>query len=109
NARVDVAENGKIGVDMFEAMPEHAYDIVLMDIRMPVMDGLRAAREIRKLDSVWAKTVPIIAMSANAFDDDIIKSKNAGMDAHLAKPIDAELLYQTIYHFLTEKGGEKNG
>ncbi|MEG2770457.1 MAG: response regulator, partial [Oscillospiraceae bacterium] len=76
--------------------PEHTYDAILMDIRMPVMDGLQAATEIRQLDSQWAKSVPIIAMSANAFAEDIDKSKNAGMNAHLAKPIDVNLLYKTI-------------
>ncbi|MEG2871508.1 MAG: response regulator, partial [Clostridium sp.] len=100
NADVVVAENGKIGFDMFTSAPEHTYDAILMDIRMPVMDGLECARAIRSLDCAWAGTVPIIAMSANAFDDDIAKSKNAGMNAHLAKPIEAELLYGTLNNFL---------
>ncbi|MEG2000444.1 MAG: PAS domain-containing protein [Evtepia sp.] len=100
HARVDVAENGKLGLDMFSKAPEHSYDAVLMDIRMPVMDGLESARKIRNLDSAWAKIVPIIAMSANAFDEDVIKSQNAGMNAHLAKPIDTELFYKTIAQFL---------
>ncbi|MEG1192481.1 MAG: ATP-binding protein [Clostridia bacterium] len=96
NARVDVAENGQIGLRMFSEAPEHTYDAVLMDIRMPVMDGLEAAAGIRALDSAWAKAVPIIAMSANAFEDDRLKSQSAGMNAHLSKPIDAQLLYQTL-------------
>ncbi|MEG2393864.1 MAG: ATP-binding protein, partial [Ruthenibacterium sp.] len=96
NANVEVAVNGEIGLAMFKSAPEHTYDAVLMDIRMPVMDGLQAAACIRALDSPWAKIVPILAMSANAFDEDILKSKQAGMDTHLAKPIDAELLYQTL-------------
>ncbi|MEG1407000.1 MAG: response regulator, partial [Ruthenibacterium sp.] len=100
NAQVDVAENGEIGFTLFADAPEHYYDAVLMDIRMPVMDGLQATRKIRDLDSAWAKNVPIIAMSANAFDEDIIKSKNAGMTVHLAKPIDAELLFQTLWSLL---------
>ncbi|MEG2199654.1 MAG: response regulator, partial [Anaerovorax sp.] len=102
NAFVDVAENGEKGLAMFAAAPEHTYHAVLMDIRMPVMDGLQAARGIRNLDNLWAKTVPIIAMSANAFDDDVVKSKGAGMNAHLAKPIDAALLYKTLYEFLSK-------
>ncbi|MEG1778543.1 MAG: ATP-binding protein, partial [Oscillospiraceae bacterium] len=102
NAKVDVAENGQIGLSMFAAAPEHTYDVILMDIRMPVMDGLQAAEKIRSLDSKWAKIVPIIAMSANAFDDDIIKSKNSGINSHLAKPINSELLYHTIYQFLSK-------
>ncbi|MEG1241725.1 MAG: ATP-binding protein [Oscillospiraceae bacterium] len=108
-AAVDVAENGKAGLEIFAKAPEHFYDTVLMDIRMPVMDGLQAAKEIRALNSPWAKAVPIIAMSANAFDEDVTKSKNAGMNAHLAKPIDPELLYHTIYTFLPKEGKETNG
>ncbi|MEG1346259.1 MAG: response regulator, partial [Acidaminococcaceae bacterium] len=104
HASVEVAENGQIGVDMFAASPEHTYDLVLMDIRMPVLDGLAAAKGIRALANRWAQAVPIIAMSANAFAEDIAKSKNAGMNAHLAKPIDAELLYQTIGRLLPKKG-----
>lgn len=103
NADVVVAENGKIGFDMFASAPEHTYDAILMDIRMPVMDGLECARGIRSLDYSWAGSVPIIAMSANAFDDDIAKSKNAGMNAHLAKPIEAELLYGTLNKFLHDR------
>ncbi|MEF9941928.1 MAG: PAS domain-containing protein [Lachnospiraceae bacterium] len=97
HASVDVAENGKIGLELFANAPEHTYDVILMDIRMPIMDGLQSTEAIRNLDNPWAKAVPIVAMSANAFDEDIIKSKNAGMNVHLAKPIEAELLYQTLY------------
>ncbi|MEG2038263.1 MAG: ATP-binding protein, partial [Oscillospiraceae bacterium] len=103
-ATVDVAENGLIGVTMCANATEYDhYDAILMDIRMPVMDGLEAAEKIRNADSVWTKTVPIIAMSANAFDDDVIKSKNSGMNTHLAKPIEAELLYQTLYELMNGK------
>ncbi|MEG1755023.1 MAG: ATP-binding protein [Clostridia bacterium] len=100
NAVVDVAENGKIGLAMFAAALDHPYDAVLMDIRMPVMDGLQAAECIRKLGSAWAEVVPIIAMSANAFDGDVIKSKNAGMNVHLAKPLEPTLLYQTLQQLM---------
>ncbi|MEG1834887.1 MAG: ATP-binding protein [Oscillospiraceae bacterium] len=96
NAIVDVAVNGKIGLDMFSSSEEYTYDAILMDIRMPVMDGLEAAKSIRNLDKEWAKLVPIIAMSANAFDEDVIKSKEAGMNAHLAKPVNSKLLYKTL-------------
>ncbi|MEG1571321.1 MAG: ATP-binding protein [Clostridia bacterium] len=102
NATVDVAANGRLGLEMFARAPEHTYDAVLMDIRMPVMDGLQSAQAIRELDSAWAKRVPILAMSANAFDEDVTKSKNAGMNAHIAKPIEAELLYQTLANLLSE-------
>ncbi|MEG0721399.1 MAG: ATP-binding protein, partial [Lachnospiraceae bacterium] len=111
NATVEVAENGKIGLDMCAEAKPHTYDAILMDIRMPVMDGIECTEAIRNLDSPWAKVVPIIAMSANAFDEDVLKSKNAGMNAHLAKPIDAKLLYQTLQEVLSkssEKVGETN-
>ena len=84
---------------------EQKYDAILMDIRMPQMDGLTAANNIRHLSNEDAKTIPIIAMTANAFDDDIEKSKAAGMDAHLAKPIDPERLYQTLFDFIFRKEG----
>ncbi|MEG0998535.1 MAG: ATP-binding protein [Clostridiales bacterium] len=96
NAKVTVAENGKIGLETFAAAQECAFDAVLMDIRMPVMDGLESAAAIRSLNSPWAKIVPIIAMSANAFEEDIQKSIDAGMNQHLAKPINVELLYKTL-------------
>jgi len=67
-----------------------------MDVRMPVMDGLEAAKEIRSLDRDDAKKIPIVALSANVFDSDITASKDAGMNAYLSKPIDAEKMYQTI-------------
>ena len=74
-----------------------------MDIRMPLMDGLTAANNIRHLSNADAHSVPIIAMTANAFDDDIEKSKAAGMNAHLAKPVDPQRLYQLLYDFVFGK------
>ncbi|MEG2001022.1 MAG: ATP-binding protein [Evtepia sp.] len=100
-ATVDVAENGKIALELFASAPQHRYDAIFMDIRMPVMDGLESAQAIRHLDDPWAKAVPIIAMSANAFDEDMLKSKTVGMDAHLAKPVEAELLYATLQELLS--------
>ena len=97
---VHVAENGQIGVDMFRDSEPGQYDAILMDIRMPVMDGLEATREIRALDRDDAKTIPIIAMSANAFDEDIRKSLDAGMNAHLAKPIEPEILYSELKKYI---------
>ncbi|MEG1427093.1 MAG: ATP-binding protein, partial [Oscillospiraceae bacterium] len=108
NAVVEIAENGEVGLSLFAAAPEHTYDAVLMDIRMPVMDGLQAAREIRSLESPWAKLVPIIAMSANAFEADVKKSKDAGMNAHLAKPIDSQLLYRTLHQLLRKESEHRN-
>ncbi len=93
---VDQAENGRQAVDMFMASPEGLYDAVLMDIRMPVMDGLEATRVIRACDRDDASNVPIVAMSANAFDEDVQKSLNAGMNRHLSKPIDTRMLYRVL-------------
>lgn len=95
------AENGKIGVELFAQSLPGGFDAVLMDIRMPVMDGLEAARAIRGLDRDDAKTVPIIAMTANAFEDDMDKSQQAGMNAHLTKPIEPNKLYQTLQKLIT--------
>ena len=76
--------------------PDGTYDAILMDIRMPVMDGLEATKEIRKLPREDARTIPIIAMTANAFDEDMKKSIESGMNGHLAKPIDFKELMQTL-------------
>jgi CheY-like chemotaxis protein len=98
--QVDHGENGKITVELFEKSPLNYYDAVLMDIRMPVMDGLTATEKIRALDRPDAKTVPIIAITANAFDEDVQRSLQAGMNAHLSKPVDPEKLYQTLEEFI---------
>ena len=90
------AENGKIAVEMFADHPEKYYDVVLMDVRMPVMDGLEAARALRALDRPDAKTIPIIALTANAFDEDVQRSLQAGMNAHLSKPVEPDRLYETL-------------
>ena len=93
---VVAAENGQAALEMFESVSEQYFDAVLMDIRMPVMNGLDAAKAIRRLDRSDAKAVPIIAMTANAFDADVKESLRAGMNAHLSKPIEAEILYETL-------------
>ena len=90
------AENGQIALDMFSENPKGYYDAILMDIRMPIMDGLQATREIRALDRPDAETIPIIAMSANAFSEDVQKSLQAGMNAHLSKPVDTDQLYEIL-------------
>ncbi|MBQ9492856.1 MAG: response regulator [Oscillibacter sp.] len=92
----DHAENGQAAVQLFSEHPPHYYNAVLMDVRMPVMDGLDAARAIRSLDRPDAKTIPIIAMTANAFDEDVQRSLQAGMNAHLSKPVDPERLFDTL-------------
>ena len=98
----DHAENGKIAVEKFAASPPKFYDAILMDIRMPVMDGLKATEEIRNLDHPDAKTVPIIAMTANAFDEDVQRSLKAGMNAHLTKPADPEQLYKALQELIRD-------
>ena len=98
----DHAENGKIAVEKFAESPPGFYDAILMDIRMPVMDGLKATEAIRALDHPDAKTVPIIAMTANAFDEDVQRSLKAGMNAHLTKPADPEHLYKTLQELIRD-------
>lgn len=90
------AENGKIAVELFEGSPENTFDAILMDIRMPEMSGLEATRAIRELKRPDAKTIPIIAISANAYPEDVQKSLNAGMNYHIAKPINPIMLYETL-------------
>lgn len=93
---VEHAENGKIGLEMFENSAPNYYDLIFMDIRMPVMDGIEAAKEIRRLSRADAKRIPIIALTANAFNEDIVKIKAAGMDESLSKPIDVELMFRCM-------------
>ena len=90
------AENGKKAVDMFAASEENYYDAVLMDMRMPVMDGLTATKSIRALGRQDSAAVPIIALTANAFDEDVQHSLQAGMNAHLSKPIEPDKLFETL-------------
>ena len=96
NMKAELAENGKIALEMFEKNPEHYYDAILMDMRMPEMDGLEATRRIRALDREDAKQIPIIALTANAFDEDVQRSLQAGLNAHLSKPVRPESLFETL-------------
>ncbi|MBP5312890.1 MAG: response regulator [Clostridia bacterium] len=107
-AEVDHAENGRIVVEMFEKSAPGHYDAVLMDVRMPEMDGLEAAAAIRALPRPDAKTVPIIAMTANAFDEDVQRSLQAGMNAHLSKPVEADHLYRTLEELIWKRDNDKN-
>ncbi len=93
---VDHAENGRIAVEKFEEHEEGWYDAILMDMRMPEMDGLEAARRIRALNRPDAKNIPIIALTANAFDEDVQQSMQAGLNAHLSKPVEPEVLFRTL-------------
>ena len=101
NAAIDSAENGQIGLDMFMSDPDK-YDLILMDIQMPLMDGFDATRRIRAVDSSHAKTVPIVALTANAFKEDIEKCRACGMNDHIAKPIEFDLLLSKMIKFLSK-------
>ena len=106
-AEIDHAENGRIALEMFEESPVGYYDAIIMDVRMPEMDGLEATEAIRKLDRPDAKKIPIIAMTANAFDEDVQRSLQVGMDAHLSKPVEPERLYQTLEELIWEYDTKK--
>ncbi len=98
---VACVENGQLALEMFQEKEPGSFDLILMDIMMPVMNGLDAARAIRALDRPDAKTIPIVAMTANAYDEDVRNAREAGMNGHLAKPINKGLLYRTLdemYH-----------
>ena len=101
-AEIDHAENGKLAVDTFAGSPAGYYDAILMDVRMPEMDGLEATAAIRALDRLDAKAIPIIALTANAFDEDVQRSLQVGMNAHLSKPVEPEHLYQTLEELIWE-------
>ncbi|MBQ7514905.1 MAG: response regulator [Schwartzia sp.] len=94
------AENGKIAVEMFASRPEGYYAAILMDMRMPEMGGLEAAMKIRAMDRADAHTVPIIALTANAFDEDVQRSLQAGLNAHLSKPVNPDVLFETLENMI---------
>ncbi len=95
-AVVDHAENGRLALEMFEKSEPGFYSAILMDMRMPEMDGLEATRAIRELDREDAKSIPIIALTANAFEEDVERSLQSGLNAHLSKPIEPDVLYSTL-------------
>ena len=97
---VHQASNGQEALEMFIRSQENYYQVILMDIRMPILDGLEATAKIRSLDREDAQSIPIIAMTANAFDLDKELSKQAGMNAHLAKPIEPAKLFETLREYL---------
>lgn len=105
--KVDIATNGYEGLKTFLSKPEFTYAAVLMDIRMPVMNGLEAARKIRSLNRKDARTIPIIAMTANAFEEDKQASYDAGMNAHLFKPVQPEALYETLAKLIDARTKKK--
>ena len=94
------AENGQVAVKLFAEHEPGYYDAILMDMRMPVMDGLEATRTIRTMNRADAKTVPIIALTANAFDEDVQRSMQAGLNAHLSTPVEPEALFETLENLI---------
>lgn len=99
-AVIDCARDGAQGVEVFAASAENEYALILMDVQMPVMDGYMATEKIRKLPRTDALTVPILAMTADAFTEDVEAAKKAGMNGHIAKPLDVEELKQMITRFI---------
>ena len=93
---ITLARDGQQAIDLFESNPPGTFDAILMDVMMPVVDGLSATRSIRALDREGARTIPIIAMTANAYDEDIRQCLEAGMDAHLSKPLQMDVVVETL-------------
>ena len=105
-ASCELVENGKLALERFAASEEDAFDAILMDVQMPVMNGYDAARAIRKLERKDAGEIPIIAMTANAFVEDKKEALNAGMNIHMAKPLNIELLKKVINQYVRHKTSE---
>ena len=101
-AVVTAAENGREAVELFSKNPPGTFDAILMDIQMPQLDGYGAAREIRQLDRPDAGSIPILAMTANAFEDDIAAARAAGMNGHIAKPIDISRIKAALAAVLSD-------
>lgn len=106
---VSVARNGSEAVSMFLDSDIGSYDAILMDVMMPVVDGLEATRRIRASDRADAKTVPILAMTANAFSDDRADCLKAGMNEHITKPINSDDLLDKIERCLADTSAEGDG
>ena len=105
----DVAVNGKVAVELFNSHPKNYYAAILMDVRMPEMDGLEATRVIRSMNRSDAASIPIIALTANAFDEDVQRSLQAGLNAHLTKPIQQDVLFETLESLITTDDKAEGG
>ena len=92
----DRAENGRVCVDMIKSAEEGSYELIFMDVQMPQMNGLDATRAIRSLENSWASSIPIVAMTADAFSENVADCLNAGMNGHIAKPVDIKLVIKEI-------------
>ena len=99
----DRAENGRICVDMMRTAAEGSYELIFMDIQMPEMNGLDATRAIRKLEDPWASSIPIVAMTADAFSENVMECMDAGMNGHIAKPVDIKLVIKEIRRIKEER------
>ena len=99
----ECAENGKLALDKFTNSEPGYYDVILMDIQMPKMNGYEAAKAIRNSSHIDAKSIPIIALTANAFNEDIARTLSSGMNAHVAKPIDPKILTAELEKAFIEK------
>ena len=97
------AENGRICVEKIKSAAEGSYDLIFMDIQMPEMNGLDATKNIRALDDPWASSIPIIAMTADAFSENVTECLNSGMNGHISKPVDIKLVIKEIYRIKEEK------
>ena len=106
NVGLGMASDGHIGVEMFKQSPPGYYDLILMDVQMPTMDGYTATRTLRALDRPDAATIPIIAMTANAMREDAQRAAEAGMNNHIAKPIDWPTLIRMLNHYLAAPSNE---
>ena len=104
---VETAENGKAAGDMVAASEEGYYDLILMDLQMPIMNGHDATRALRAMGRKDTKTIPIVAMTANAFVEDIQQSKASGMNEHMSKPLDIDQLQRMLSRWLGRKNTEK--
>lgn len=93
------AENGQIAVDLFRDNPPGTFDIILMDMHMPVKDGVAATKEIRAMERADAQTIPILALTANDFDEDVRRTKRAGMNDHLTKPFDMDKVLSILAEY----------
>ena len=108
-ASCKICANGQEIVDDFAGVQPGEYDMILMDVQMPVMDGLEAARRIRSGENPLGKTIPILALTANAFLEDMQKSKDAGMNEHLSKPVDIATLEQMVRRFCKAPAAAHDG
>lgn len=97
------AANGQIAVDLFGGSPPGTFDAILMDMHMPVLDGVSATRQIRAMDRPDAKTIPILALTANDFEEDIRRTREAGMNDHLTKPFDMEKIFSVLAEYAVHK------